>query len=786
MHQKYTSTLCKRILLYSSVILASLFVLDTALFAQRDQGPSKEDLLPENKGDPPWYQQYLLYAKYPQAKKLQPVEEVTGIRYDYEKLIKEIMRKGVLEEGWQRKVLRVKGWIPKKIFGVKLDAYVYRQNVNGCVLHICDTRPCLVIVYSKANGDFTKTPQKTLRQLLSKILKVELPPGDLSLNQEKHTKMYQWSVVYGGLSGENANRGATSKSSKSDKETASSFCMHCSLGKDVLIVKFQKSRIAGCVLNRRYPLFKDRTSKARDSTLKANNAEIVLKKLDKLKEPKQKNIPELIRLLSGLPKLASPKQAAEKPYDAERLFKAKTGVLKALAKAVNCIRGKKGDLELVESILKVSPSIRDMPRDFQLDLKQAIGNALKRIGTDASAALYRKMVEEEKDKTIRGHLMKEIGKIGQLDKAKGWSIEKLRAVVANPDKDPGLTVTVLLYATTGEFDRKVNDVVCQVYRKTKNANVRKACIDFVTRKAYSVGVFRKVATEFLLSALKSGNKSIQGDVILSLGKCGSPLALKAILPLLSDNDSKTSDQVAKSVALIFGGKNSSGRTDRNSPETPIAETKQRVKDILEALDVKKGEEPQGTKVDSRLVRNHLRTVSAAMPSDKDFSLEKLQLLAQKPDEEPDRLAKLIRSAPVNLDDTCLKLVGKILTTTKKPQIQVACMRVLTDSSNSIMQFRNSTQPVLKAGIGDKSVQSRQCAAMAMAWSSNFNAVDLIYPLLSDKDMKVRIVAAKAICFLLQWPSCTVDASEKEIQDWIIWVEKKTRKLTTAAQQFTRE
>lgn len=393
------------------LVIGILGCLHRVVLCSQERDPTKQNFLQVIPNAPPWYNGCFRNTAWPDEKKLVPVKEIPDVQYSYRTLIDEVIRQGILDTGWHDRVIRVKGWIRESLFGQALDAYLYRQRFDSGTLHICDTREFLVIAFlDHENGQFSYEPEKFLNQILSKLFNLELPP-------EYELRPYEKHGMFIGVAEFNPEPESWPPELIKEKlkrklfgnhEGPSSFSLSCIVGRKLAIFRFHKSTVPGCLLDRRYPLF-------RESTAKSIPGELALEKLKNFKKPEPKDIPILLKMLGDLPSGPSGKQMMLNPYENGILWNAKIGILKALTRALEAIQeGGIREIRLIKEALKAHKHIQEPNQNPQKGhltrIKESAVDALYRIHTDEAAKLHFEIVDSEKDSNIRSRLIRELGK----------------------------------------------------------------------------------------------------------------------------------------------------------------------------------------------------------------------------------------------------------------------------------------------------------------------------------------------------------------------------------------
>lgn len=392
-------------------------LLHTVVLYSQEQYSTEQHLLEKISSAPPWYDRFYHYTAWPDEKKLIPLKEVSNVQYSYETLINEVMHERVLDKAWREKVVRVKAWIPERFFGKPLDAYLYQQEFEQGKLHICDTRPFLVIAFAgDRNRDFIHEPKVWLRDFVSKLFRLKLPEK-LELRQDAKTGMYKGYTRFNQKFPASLNKEKVAELYLTH-DGPSSFTLSYTVAEHAIIFQFQKATVPGCVLDTSYPLF-------REVSAKPYPGELVLEKLKDFEKPVAKNIPELLKMLLGLPKTPSIKQLMLNPYETRYLTSAKIGIVKALTNALKSIEGGgHTEIELIKQALKAEKYIQHAEENPQrwhvFHLKEAAVDALYRIRTDEAAMLHLEILNREKDLSDRRSLLGEFGKYkifqGRLEK----------------------------------------------------------------------------------------------------------------------------------------------------------------------------------------------------------------------------------------------------------------------------------------------------------------------------------------------------------------------------------
>ena len=382
-------------------------LLHTVVLYSQEQHPTEQHLLEKISSAPPWYDRFFHYTAWPDEKKLIPLKEVPDVQYSYETLINEVMREGVLDKAWREKVVRVKAWIPERFFGKPLDAYLYQQEFEKGKLHICDTRPFLVIAFAgDRNRDFIHEPKVWLRDLVSKLFRLKLPEK-LELRQDAKTGMYKGYTRFNQKFPASLNKEKVAELYLTH-DGPSSFTLSYTVAEHAFIFQFQKATVPGCVLDTRYPLFQEVDAKP-------SAIDIALEKIDKLKEPTKEDIPQLVELLSKLPKGPMFERYLKNPYKHRRLIDAKIGLLKMLTKALMTVdECDVGSIPLIKEAIKAENYIHQPDKNpmrwHVLHLKEAAVDALYRIRSDEAAMLHFEILNREKDPSDRRSLLGELGK----------------------------------------------------------------------------------------------------------------------------------------------------------------------------------------------------------------------------------------------------------------------------------------------------------------------------------------------------------------------------------------
>jgi hypothetical protein len=348
--------------------------------------------------DPIWYKFYYDITKWPDESKLPVLVDIDYLGYSPEKFLNVVLNKGIIQETWRENALRVSKWTTGN--NGPLDTYLYRQKINGGFIHICDTRIILGIAFVSTNDvNYFDDPNKNISEIAHKLINPQYleDPNWVGFNEN---------IVNG------INQGKSwVKDPMNPKNKTFGYC----LGKKVAIFAFRKD--LGAIHQFEsppLPLFKNASEKL-------SIAEEVLSKLKSFDNPKVQDIPELLKLMSILPKSPDVKEE-QKVYfeDTTRwvsiasIDRAKLEIIRKLTEAVDSIKGG-GDkeVELVKKTLGVEKYLQnpnENPERGNLQrLKRASIDALYRIKTDEAAIAHLEIIEGAKEQDRQALL----GAIGQ-------------------------------------------------------------------------------------------------------------------------------------------------------------------------------------------------------------------------------------------------------------------------------------------------------------------------------------------------------------------------------------
>ncbi|HUT29070.1 MAG TPA: hypothetical protein VMX13_04690 [Sedimentisphaerales bacterium] len=416
------------------------------LFAVETRGPRRDNLFLSRQEVPPGLEWMYYYTAWPADEKLPVLEERRDIPYSFGTLILYVMRDGVLQNGWQGKVLRVKDWIPEGVHDVSCDAYLYRQPVDGGTLHICETRGMMVIAFAPgADGNLLDAPGESLKKIFGALFKLKFPDDIEKVPQkedEKGRMYYYWHITYGDPL---PIRGPGAKDEKP------AFSLACVLREKVAVFHFQKRRGPGCVIDIHYPLFGE-------TPPEFYAAQDALEKLKEFHETSAQEIPRLVELLSAMPEGPTMKQYQENPYVYRMICEAKLGPLRLIKSAIETIEGGgTKEVELIRKALKAEVYVQE-PNENPVKgnlyaMKRAAIDALCRIRTDEAAMLHFEILNAVRDRDTRSSLFEGLGKYpifrGRVEKmyeqakAEGRRIsdyevyEKLREQILQEGNAPG-------------------------------------------------------------------------------------------------------------------------------------------------------------------------------------------------------------------------------------------------------------------------------------------------------------------------------------------------------------
>jgi hypothetical protein len=361
------------------------------VLASENDGLTKENLLEWRDDVNPWYERYFYYTAWPKEKEHADLKERPDIPYSFESWVTEVMKKGVLDEDWNKKILRVKNWIrlesgyDKKYDNRRFDAYLYRQHFKDGVLHICDTRSNMVVALTFGKNkalleDSRVALHDTMRDLFAHTFFDD--PAKVQFREDPKTGMLLGDTAHGFPPGMSAGR---------EKKTA--FGLNYTVGKRIAIFEFGKWYVPGCELGSRFPLFGD----APPEFFAAEHAK---GKIESFADPNSADIPALIKLLAELPEGPNRKLYEENPYVYRTLLTAKLSIITLLEKAVESIKTEEDEeIVLIRMTLQAENYISEPEENPQRSrlkrLKRAVYETLREIGTEEAGKLYFDLLELE-------------------------------------------------------------------------------------------------------------------------------------------------------------------------------------------------------------------------------------------------------------------------------------------------------------------------------------------------------------------------------------------------------
>ena len=130
--------------------------------------PIKRDILavPKTK-DAEWYKLFYDYTKWPDERNLPALIEIDN-NYSPEEFFNKVTKRGIIEEGWRKRALRVSKWI-STIDG-RYDAYLYRQKIEDGFIHICTTRKTLIVAYvSDKDVNYIEDPNTNISDIANQL-----------------------------------------------------------------------------------------------------------------------------------------------------------------------------------------------------------------------------------------------------------------------------------------------------------------------------------------------------------------------------------------------------------------------------------------------------------------------------------------------------------------------------------------------------------------------------------------------------------------------------------------
>ena len=277
-----------------------------------------------------------------------------------------------------------------------MDAYVWDLQVEGARVVVCDTRPMLAVaIFPAENAPLPKEPDKAFAQMEDNYFTSKL----------KHPTAFKWYEKEGvncarTIFGENprAYDGGRRNQGGPEGDRLRANCsagVNCIVNQTVTIVELQKVYVPGCLVEGMDPLFRT-----------PGGTELP-EEVDKLKNKVLggENLSEYVSLLGKAAAAAeSVTQRARTEIVREEIAVASQHVIDYLKRVKPQESIAVSDIEAAGNVIGnlkwLSPAVR-------VDARIAEMHAFRMIGTDAAVIAAKKVIDGEKDETIRAQLRKE-------------------------------------------------------------------------------------------------------------------------------------------------------------------------------------------------------------------------------------------------------------------------------------------------------------------------------------------------------------------------------------------
>lgn len=355
-----------------------------------------------------------------------------------------------------------------------------------------------------------------------------------------------------------------------------------------------------------------------------------------------------------------------------------------------------------------------------------------------------------------------------------WSLRLLPAVATGPKKDLNLTKELLRQATPGHLDDAIFRTVCQILRRTKDPDIELGCARFLAKWADLLASFRKTTEGALRESLTPSDAATTSWALNGLSKCGHVASLRAVLKTSSSPAGhELPTKIEGAICRMLDWPSLGASASAEQTEEWTRKTVKRAGRLANALSLDPKRVPPGTSS-----AGELSPPEAALPSPRVETsgmaspLEKLRAVAKDPDKDTKLTLSLLAEAPCRVDDTCPEVVARILKGTRDRAVRLACLGVLKRCADSVEAHRETSQPPLRKALRTADPRTRGLAVYALAKTGDLKAIETIYRLLADRNLKVRYATARGIAFLLGWPRPKAGASEIQIDRWFDWLKGK--------------
>ena len=370
--------------------------------------------------DLPWYRRLYHMTDWPESNSFPQVTQNRYQPYDHEKVLRAVLRDGVLEPQWEAKTIRAKDWIPEAAEvrrNGKVDAYVYRQKWRGGVLHVCDTRPSLLVAL---RSEGRKLPSASA--LAAELFTLTLP-ADFPLKRDESTGL-DIGPVFLQPPGDGWERAERGPHAGDGARTGVGFIMlFCVSRDDLILFEFQKSFLEGASLNPGLPLF-------RLSSEKPNTIEQAIDDFARMDRVTGTNITEIARIMASLPPLA-PDRWRVPAHMNELLLRAKYEGCEKIKAVLESLPPGEENIPVLREVMRVFPT-EETFRNPAAELERCAVRWLRGINGQLALDELRRIARSTKSEKTAADCLEIYLESLPVEKVREYSLGQLKELALPP------------------------------------------------------------------------------------------------------------------------------------------------------------------------------------------------------------------------------------------------------------------------------------------------------------------------------------------------------------------